>query len=65
MYTYTLPDNALDVRSLTSYIKTARDELNAGSDAKKLVLRSSEKLPRIASGITLDDFGGRSDALGG
>jgi hypothetical protein len=30
-----------------------------------VAVRSSERIVGIASGLTLDDFGGRSDALGG
>ena len=65
MYTYTGPDNALDVTSLCSGITTAGDELEFGTDAQNVAVRCSEILPGIASGFTLDDFGGRSDALGG
>jgi hypothetical protein len=41
------------------------DKLKADSDGKKVSVRSSEKQVEIASELTLDDFGGRSDALGG
>ena len=65
MRTYKSLDSALDLRRLSSFIRSEGDEVKADSDPKKLAVRSTEKLSDIASGCTLDDFGGRSDALGG
>jgi hypothetical protein len=65
MYKYTRIDRASDLRRLRSRIKSAGDEVKSESDAKKVAGRSSETVADIASGFTLDDFGGRSDALGG
>jgi hypothetical protein len=55
----------LNLRRLSSGIKSAGDEVGAESDAKKMRIRSSAKVADMASELTLDDFGGRSDALGG
>ena len=65
MRTYTRPDSVLPLRRLRSVIQTTRDEIKAESDSKKVALRASDRLTHIASWLTLDDFGGRSDALGG
>ena len=54
-----------DSRRLESGIKLASDEVKAGSDARTVAVPSSERDKDIARGTTLDDFGGRSDALGG
>ena len=56
---------ALDLRRLSSGIKSAGDEVQADSAAKKVAVPSSENDTDTARGLTLDDFGGRSDALGG
>jgi hypothetical protein len=50
---------------LRSGIKSASDEVKADFDARKVDVHPSEKVTVIADGLTLDDFGGRSDALGG
>ena len=55
----------MDLRRLSSGIKSAGDEVKADSAAKKVAVPSSENDPDTARGLTLDDFGGRSDALGG
>jgi hypothetical protein len=65
MNTYTPHYAALELRRPSSASKRAGDEVKAGSDAKKVVVRATEKLTDSASWLTLDDFGGRSDALGG
>ena len=65
MYTYTRRDTGLELRRLSSGIKSAGDEFKADSAAKKVAVHSSERDTDIARGFTLDDFGGRSDALGG
>jgi hypothetical protein len=53
------------LRRLGSGIKLASDEAKAGSDARTVAVPSLEREKDIARGLTLDDFGGRSDALGG
>jgi hypothetical protein len=45
--------------------KSALDEVKADPDAKKVAVKSSVKNTPRATSLTLDDFGGRSDALGG
>jgi hypothetical protein len=50
---------------LSYTVKSADDELGAVDDAKYLAVQSSGKGAAVASALTLDDFGGRSDALGG
>ena len=65
MYTYTRRHRASDLKRLSSSIKSAGDEVEAGSNAKKVAVHSSERDTDPAPGFTLDDFGGRSDALGG
>jgi hypothetical protein len=41
------------------------EQVGACFDAKNVGLHSSEKGAVVATALTLDDFGGRSDALGG
>jgi hypothetical protein len=65
MYKYNRRGRASDLRSLRSGIKSASDEVKADFDARKVDAHPSEKVTVIADGLTLDDFGGRSDALGG
>jgi hypothetical protein len=65
MYTYTRRSSVSDLRSPGSGIKSEGVEVKADSEGKKVAVRSSEELAEIARGFTLDDFGGRSDALGG
>jgi hypothetical protein len=49
----------------SSGVKLARHEIKARPDGKKLTVHSPEKARDVARRLTLDDFGGRSDALGG
>jgi len=65
MSLYTRRIGSSDTTRLSYTIKSAGDEVKAGYDANKLALDSSEKDTATATGLTLDDFGGRSDALGG
>jgi hypothetical protein len=65
MYTFTRWDCASDLKGLKSLIRSTGDKVKAHSDAKKATVSSSEKVTEIAGELTLDDFGGRSDALGG
>ncbi len=41
------------------------EHVGACYDAENVALQASEKGAAVASALTLDDFGGRSDALGG
>ena len=65
MSKYTPRADVSESKRLGSGIKLASDEVKAGSDARPVVVPSSERDKDIARGLTLDDFGGRSDALGG
>jgi hypothetical protein len=65
MSTRTRRADVSDLRRLGSGIKLASDEVKAGSDARTVAVPSSERDKDIGRGLTLDDFGGRSDALGG
>jgi hypothetical protein len=42
-----------------------REQVEACYDAENVARQSSEKGTAVATALTLDDFGGRSDALGG
>jgi hypothetical protein len=65
MHKYARRDNALNLRGLRSGIKSAYDEVKADRDARRAAVRSAEEVADMTRGVTLDDFGGRSDALGG
>ena len=65
MSTCTRRGRVSDLRRLRSGIQLASDEVKADFDAKMVAAPSSERDKDIARGLTLDDFGGRSDALGG
>jgi hypothetical protein len=45
--------------------KSADEKPPADDDAPQVAVRSSERAASSAARLTLDDFGGRSDALGG
>ena len=45
--------------------KSPEDRMRALREAKKAVKQRSDKHGSRANELTLDDFGGRSDALGG
>jgi hypothetical protein len=65
MSSYTRRSKGSDLSRFRNSVKSAADELRTDHDAKNAALQSSEKDSAFASGLTLDDFGGRSDALGG
>ena len=65
MSTHTRRADGSHSRRLEPGIKLESDEVKAGSDARTVAVPSSERDKDIARGLTLDDFGGRSDALGG
>jgi hypothetical protein len=65
MHTNTHQNRASDSKGLGSGIQSTSGEFKADLDARKVAVHSSEKVTDIAGGLTLDDFGGRSDALGG
>jgi hypothetical protein len=53
-----------DLRNASYAVKSASDEVEA-DNATKAALPSSENGGTVAPALTLDDFGGKSDALGG
>ncbi len=55
----------LELRSLGRAIKPAGGEVNAEVNPKERAVRSESQDTHSSAGLTLDDFGGRSDALGG
>jgi hypothetical protein len=65
MSPHTRGRRALALNRLNYAIKSAGDETKAGFDTKMLAVLLSDDNTAIASELTLDDFGGRSDALGG
>jgi hypothetical protein len=65
MHTYIRPDSASYLKRPSSSTKTGGDKVRSASEPEKVVCRATEELTDIASWLTLDDFGGRSDALGG
>jgi hypothetical protein len=56
---------ALERRSLGRTGKPADDAAKAGAGTKGVAARSSDDDETPSAVLTLDDFGGRSDALGG
>jgi hypothetical protein len=50
---------------LSYTIKSSHDEVKTDYDTKKVAVHSSADDAAISNELTLDDFGGRSDALGG
>lgn len=65
MSSYTRRTRALDLSRISYATKSVDHEAKADSDTKKMAEHASENDAAIASELTLDDFGGRSDALGG
>jgi hypothetical protein len=65
MSSYTRRISVSDLSRFRYTVKSADDELRADCDAKREAVHSSEKDTDLAAELTLDDFGGRSDALGG
>jgi hypothetical protein len=65
MSSYIRRTKASNVSRFRNTVKRADNEHRTDHDAKKLAVQPSEKDLARARGLTLDDFGGRSDALGG
>jgi hypothetical protein len=55
----------LDLSRFGYTVKWADHEGRTDNDVKKVAVQSSEKDTTLTSELTLEDFGGRSDALGG
>jgi hypothetical protein len=56
---------ARESNKLNLTIRSADTKDSAGNDKKKIPMRSGKRRAAAAIELTLDDFGGRSDALGG
>jgi hypothetical protein len=67
MSSYTRPRRAAVSSRLsrTYTVKVGDDGMRADQDAKMVAVHASENDAALATELTLDDFGGRSDALGG
>jgi len=65
MHTYKLHVSTSELRRLRAGVTSKGEELKADSGAKTVAAHKSAKVADMARGLTLDDFGGRSDALGG
>jgi hypothetical protein len=56
---------SLDLRSGGRAINSAEDEVRTQGNATDVAVRTAVTGAAAAAALTLDDFGGRSDALGG
>jgi hypothetical protein len=65
MSSYPHANRVLDRRSLVFPSKTAGDSVNAERSTKPVAAKVAEESDGGVAVLTLDDFGGRSDALGG
>ncbi len=65
MYSYTTRTRASDLTRFNYTLKSADDEVRVDTSVKTKVIRRSNRDTADARRLTLDDFGGRSDALGG
>jgi hypothetical protein len=65
MFSYPNTNRVSERRSLVSASKTAGDALKVDGNTKRVPLSAGEDNDASVAVLTLDDFGGRSDALGG
>ena len=65
MFPYANTNRVWERRSLTSASRTAGDAVKPESNPKRVAAHASEDSDTAVAILTLDDFGGRSDALGG
>jgi hypothetical protein len=65
MPSYTYRRTASDLSGLNDTVKSPTDGVGSDSRSRKLLVYASEVDARMSTKPTLDDFGGRSDALGG
>jgi hypothetical protein len=65
MSSYTRWSRASDLSRFGYTVKWVDHEGRTDHDVKKVAVQSSEKDTTLTSELTLEDFGGRSDALGG
>lgn len=64
MYLYTRPITGSDLSRFRNAVKSSHDRLRNDYDAKKAAVRSPERDTALAKWLTIDNVGGRSDALG-
>jgi hypothetical protein len=58
-------NTAADSRRFSGAVKTAGHDARINHKTKNVAVKSSQKRVAAAGALSLDDFGGRSDALGG
>ena len=65
MTSYTYRQSASEISGLSHQIKSPADRVRSDSRSRKTAMQASEVDVAMSTKPTLDDFGGRSDALGG
>jgi hypothetical protein len=65
MNSYTYLKNASEFSRLSHPNKSPADGVRSDSKSRKTAMHASEVEAAMTTKPTLDDFGGRSDALGG
>jgi hypothetical protein len=65
MLSYPHRRRASELSRLSSPLKSPTDGLGSDSESRKTGVPASEVNAALSTEPTLDDFGGRSDALGG
>jgi hypothetical protein len=65
MISYTSLQNASEFSRLSHPNKSPADGVRSDSKSRKTAMQASEVDAAMTTKPTLDDFGGRSDALGG
>jgi hypothetical protein len=65
MTSYTYRQSASELRRLSRPNKSPADGVRSDSKSRKTAIQASEVDAAMSTKPTLDDFGGRSDALGG
>ena len=65
MYVCTRRDKLVDLMKFNSVLEPAGERIQASYDARAVAARRADREAEIACRISLDDLGGRSDALGG
>jgi hypothetical protein len=65
MFSFANTNRVPERRSFVSASKTAGDAVKRDGNTKRVTLDAEEDPDASVAVLTLDDFGGRSDALGG
>jgi hypothetical protein len=65
MFSYGNTNRVQERRSLVSASKAAGDAIKTDGNTKGVAVHAGEDSDNAVAVLTLDDFGGRSDALGG